>query len=90
MLEGWFARDLSRQEFHLYDPLAVLAATHPQVVGLEAMTMRVVDSDDTDDSEMWGKCEVADANGGPIMVAAPERVDSDAAWAAITDSLDWE
>ena len=90
LLEGWFARDASRQEFHLYDPLAVLAATHPHVVELDTMTMRVVDSDDTDDSEMWGKCEVADANGGPIMVAAPERVDSDAAWAAIKDLLDWE
>ncbi len=90
LLEGWFARDSSRQEFYLYDPLAVLAATHPQVVGLEAMTIRVVDSDDTDDSEMWGKCEVVDANGGLIMVAAPERVDSDAAWAAIRDLLDRE
>ena len=68
----------------------MLAATHPHVVELDTMTMRVVDSDDTDDSEMWGKCEVVDANGGPIMVASPERVDSDAAWAAIKDLLDWE
>ena len=90
LLEGWFARDSSRQEFHLYDPLAALAATHPHVVGLDAITMRVVDSDDTDDTSMWGKCEVVDANVGPIMVAAPERVDSDAAWAAIKHLLDWE
>ena len=90
LLEGWFARDSSRQQFYLYDPLAVLAVTHPQVVGLNGMTVRVVDSDDTDDSAMWGKCEVVDANQGPIQVVAPGRVDSDAAWAAIKELLDWE
>ena len=90
LLEGWFARDSSRQQFYLYDPLAVLAVTHPQVVGLNGITVRVVDSDDTDDSAMWGKCEVVDANQGPIQVAASGRVDSDAAWAAIKELLDWE
>lgn len=90
LLTGWFARDSSRQEFYLYDPLAVLAATHPPVVGLNAITMRVIDSDDADDPDRWGKCEVVDANQGPIQVAAPDRVDSDAAWAAIQNLLEWK
>ncbi len=90
LLSGWFAKDASREEFHLYDPLAVLAGTHPHVVGLHSISMRVVDSDETDDSEVWGKCEVTDHNRGPVQVAAPDHVDSDAAWAAIKDLLGWE
>lgn len=90
LLAGWFARDTSRQEFYLYDPLAILAATHPQLIGLHSISMRVFDSDDTDDPEMWGKCGVIDANHGPTQVAAPDRVDSAGAWAAINDLLDWE
>ena len=90
LLTGWFARDPSRQKFYLYDPLAVLAVTHPPVVELNAITMRVIDSDDTDDPDKWGKCEVIDANQGPIQVAAPGRVDSNAAWAAIQSLLGWK
>lgn len=89
LLTGWFARDQSRREFYLYDPLAVLAATHPHVVELDAITMTVIDSDDTDDSAMWGKCEVIDANRGPVLVAAPDRVDSEAAHSAIQNLLEW-
>ena len=89
LLTGWYAKDESRDLFNLYDPLAVLAATHPHVVDLSGVTMRVLDSDDTDDTEMWGKCEVIDAQDGPVQVADPDRVDSDAAWAAINDLLDW-
>ena len=89
LLNGWFARDQTRREFHLYDPLAVLAATHPHVVELDAITMTVIDSDDTDDSAMWGKCEVIDANRGPVLVAAPDRVDSEAAHSAIQNLLEW-
>ena len=90
LLNGWFARDSSRQEFNLYDPLAALAVTHPQVVELAAMTVTVVDSDTTDDSALWGKCEVTDANQGPALVAPPDKVDSAAAHSAIRRLLEWE
>ena len=90
LLVGWFARDASRQEFNLYDPLAVLAATHPHVVGLNSVSITVTDSDDTDDTEMWGKCEITDAGGGPIRIATPDHVDSAAAWDAIRELLNWD
>ncbi len=89
LLHGWFARDPARQNFNLYDPLAVLAVTHPHVVELDGMTMTVVDSDVTDDAAMWGKCEVFDANHGPTLVAAPDRVDNGAAQSAIQRLLEW-
>ena len=56
---------------------------------LDGITMTVIDLDDTDDSTMWGKCEVIDANRGPVLVAAPDRVDSTAAHAAIQNLLEW-
>ena len=90
LLTGWFARDESRQEFYLYDPLAVLATTHPHTVELNPVMMTVVDSDATDDSRMWGSCEVSDSGQGSILIAAPDRVDSNAAWAAIQRLLDWQ
>lgn len=89
LLHGWFARDPARQKFNLYDPLAALAVTHPHVVELDGMTMTVVDSDVTDDAAMWGKCEVVDANQGPTLVAAPDRVDNGAAQSAIQRLLEW-
>lgn len=89
LLHGWFNRDPARQDFHLYDPLAALAVTHPHVVELDGMTMTVIDSDVTDDAAMWGKCEVVDANQGPTLVATPERVNSGAAQSAIQHLLEW-
>ena len=90
LLDGWFARDTTREQFYLYDPLAVLTATHPHVVELGPLTIQVIDSDGTDDSQMWGKCDVVDATQGSTLVAAPDRVDSDAAWTAICELLDWK
>lgn len=89
LLNGWFARDRSRQKFNLYDPLAVLAATHPHVLELDAVNMRVIDSGDTDDPELWGKCDVIDDHGGHVLVAAPEQVDGKAAFSAIQQLLEW-
>ena len=89
LLKGWFARDPSRQKFNLYDPLAVLAATHPHVLELDAVNIRVVDSGDTDDPAFWGKCEVIDTDGGHVLVAAPEQVDGKAAFSAIQQLLEW-
>lgn len=90
LLHGWFVRDPARQEFHLYDPLAALAVIHPHIFELDGMTMTVVDSDVTDDAAMCGKCEVVDANQGPTLVAAPDRVDSGAAQSAIQGLLEWK
>ena len=90
LLNGWFANDPQRQHFNLYDPLAVLAATHPHVVVLDAMTITVIDSSLIDDPATWGKCEVTDAHQGPTLVAAPDRVDAGAAHAAIRLLLGWE
>lgn len=90
LLTGWFRKDPARQQFHLYDPLAILAVTHPEVVQLQPVTMTVADSENTDDPEMWGKCLVTDAENGPISVATPHGVDSRAALAAIGELLQWE
>ena len=90
LLTGWFDRDSSRQQFHLYDPLAVLAVSHPETLRLQPVTMTVVDSDATDDSTQWGKCEVTDAATGPVSVAPPDGVDNRAAIAAIGELLQWE
>lgn len=89
LLTGWFARDPSRQEFYLYDPLAVLAATHPHTLALSPVTMQVIDSEVSDNSDTWGKCDVIDPNQGPISIAEPDRIDGDAAWDAIRELLDW-
>ena len=90
LLDGWFARDATRERFYLYDPLAVLAATHPHVIELSPFTIQVIDSGRTDDFQMWGKCDVVDSTHGSTLVAAPDRVDSDAAWTAICELLDWK
>ncbi len=90
LLTGWFRKDATRQQFHLYDPLTILAATHPQVVRLQSVAMTVVDSDTTDDPTLWGKCQVTDASNGPISIATRDGVDSRAALAAINELLQWK
>ena len=90
MLAGWFRKDSARQQFHLYDPLTILAVTHPHVVSLQPVAMTVVDSDSTDDPALWGKCQVTDATNGPISIAASDGVDSRAALAAIDELLQWK
>ena len=87
MLTGWFRKDPSRRQFHLYDPLAVLAVTHPEVVQLQPVAMTVADSETTNDSDLLGKCLVTDVRDGPISVAMPDGVDSRAALAAIGELL---
>ena len=89
LLTGWFRRDQSRQAFNLYDPLAALAATHPDLLELNAVTLTVIDSTDTDEATQWGKCEVIDAYRGPTLVAAPDKVDSQAAISVIQELLEW-
>ena len=90
LLTGWFRKDVSRRQFHLYDPLTILAVTHPHVVSLQPVTMTVVDSDTADASAHWGKCQVTDATNGPISIAARGGVDSRAALMAIDELLQWK
>ena len=90
MLNGWFRKDPTRRRFHLYDPLTILAVTHPHVVRLQSVAMTVADSDTTDDPALWGKCRVTDAADGPVSLATPNGVDSRAALAAISELLQWE
>ena len=90
MLTGWFRKDSARQQFHLYDPLTILAVTHPDVVRLQPVAMTVVDSDTTEDPTLWGTCQVTDATNGPISIATRDGVDSGAALAAIDELLQWK
>ena len=90
MLTGWFRKDSTRQQFHLYDPLTILAVTHPHVVRLQRVGITVVDSDTTDDPALWGKCQVTDAADGPISIATRDGVASRAALAAIDELLQWK
>lgn len=90
MLNGWFRKDSARQQFHLYDPLTILAVTHPHVVRLQPVAMAVVDSNTNEDPSLWGKCQVTDATDGPISIAARDGVDSRAALAAIDELLQWK
>lgn len=90
MLTGWFRKDSARQQFHLYDPLTILAVTHPDVVRLQPVAMTVVDSDTTEDPALWGTCQVTDATNGPISIATRDGVDSGAALAAIDELLQWK
>ena len=58
MLAGWFRKDSARQQFHLYDPLTILAVTHPHVMRLQQVAMTVSDSDTTNDSKFWGNAKL--------------------------------
>ena len=88
LLKGWYHLDETRARFHLYDPLAMLAVSHPEVLTLSSVELRVADSETTEDAERWGHCEVVSDHGGPVSVAPPEGVDSQAALAAISKLLD--
>lgn len=90
LLTGWFARDPERQAFRLYDPLAALAATHPDVVPLRQVTIEIDDSDTTDDPDLWGRCNVVAHQTGPIAIAPPDTIHDRAALAAIANLLAWE
>ena len=90
MMTGWFRKDSTRRQFHLYDPLTILAVTHPHVVSLQPVAMTVFDSDTTDDPALWGKCQITDATDGPISVSTRDGVDSGAALAAIDELLQWK
>ena len=87
LLAGWFRRDPARERFHLYDPLAVIAALEPAILRLRPVTLAIDDADVTGEAGLWGRCRVVDENAGPVSVAAPDGVDSSAALAAIRSLL---
>ena len=87
LLAGWFRRDPARERFHLYDPLAVIAALEPAILRLRPVTLAIDDADVTGEAGLWGRCRVVDENAGPVSVAAPDGVDSAAALAAIRSLL---
>ena len=87
LLAGWFRRDPARERFHLYDPLAVIAALEPAILRLRPVTLAIDDADVTGEAGLWGRCRVVDENAGPVSVAAPDGVDSAAALATIRSLL---
>ena len=87
LLAGWFRRDPARERFHLYDPLAVIAALEPAILRLRPVTLAIDDADVTGEAGLWGRCRVVDESAGPVSVAAPDGVDSAAALAAIRSLL---
>lgn len=89
LLAGWFAKDPARQRFHLYDPLAVIAAVAPDALPLRTVTLEIDDPETTGDASRWGQCRVVNQNAGPISVAAPDGVNAPAALAAIRRLLEW-
>ena len=89
LLAGWFAKDPARRQFHLYDPLAVIAAVAPDALPLRTVTLEIDDPETTGDASRWGQCRVVNQNAGPISVAAPDGVNAPAALAAIRRLLEW-
>ena len=87
LLAGWFHRDPARERFHLYDPLAVIAALEPAILRLRPVTLAIDDADVTGEAGFWGRCRVVDESAGPVSVAEPDGVDSAAALAAIRSLL---
>lgn len=89
LIKGWFGLDASRTMFHLYDPLAMLAMSHPEVLTLTSVDLHVEDSQSSDAPDRWGYCHVTDNRAGPVSVATPEGVDIEAALNTIWDLLEW-
>ncbi len=89
LLAGWFGQDPTRERFHMYDPLTLVAAVNPDAIRLRWTTMTVDDSTTTDDSSLWGRCRVLDETGGPIRVAERGGVDVQTSLRVIRELLGW-
>ena len=87
LLDGWFRKDPARQRFHLYDPLAVIAAVDPSILSLHPATIAVDDA--SADAALWGRCRILNPAAGPVAIAAPEEMDAPAALDAIRRLLSW-
>ncbi len=69
MLQGWFAKDPSRQRFEFYDPLALAIALEPAIA-----TVAKVDLDvGLEENESLGETS---ETGGPGEISLPQQVDS--------------
>jgi inosine-uridine nucleoside N-ribohydrolase len=69
MLQGWFAKDPSRQRFEFYDPLALAVALEPAIA-----TVTKVDLDvGLEENESWGETS---ETGGPGEISLSLQVDS--------------
>ena len=98
LLAGWFRKDPTRQRFHLYDPLAVIAAVDPSPLSLHPATIAVDAPSVVDapaaagaaaDAALWGRCRITNPTAGPIAIAAPDQMDAPAALEAIRRLLSW-
>ena len=88
LLAGWFRKDPARQRFHLYDPLAVIAAIAPALLSLHPATIAVDDASAAADA-LWGRCRIINPAAGPVAIAAPDGMDAPAALDAIRRLLSW-
>ena len=69
MLQGWFAKDPSRQRFEFYDPLALAIALEPAIATVEKMDLDV----GLEENESLGETS---ETGGPGEISLPQQVDS--------------
>ena len=71
LLAGWFRKDPARQRFHLYDPLAIIAAVDPSLLSLHPATIAVDDAGNSADAALWGRCRILNPTVGPVAIADP-------------------
>ena len=69
MLQGWFAKDPSRQRFEFYDPLALAIALEPAIAPVAKVDLDV----GLEENESWGETS---ETGGPGEISLPQQVDS--------------
>ena len=82
IVQGWFARDTTRQRFEFYDPLAVAMALDPAVATLRRVALTVA----TAPGEAWGETTV-EGQPGPVALAA--EVDSPRFLELVCGLLGW-
>ena len=82
VLNGWFRRDLGRQRFEFYDPLAVAMLLDPGVATRRMLTLGV----GTERGEGWGETTVL-AEPGPVALA--DRVDARRFLSLLENVLGW-
>ena len=63
-LSNWFHRDVKREGFDFYDPLALAVALRPGLIATRRVTLEV----ETSNSSRMGQTKVI-AEGGPVAVA---------------------
>ena len=69
MLQGWFGKDMGRQWFEFYDPLALAIALEPAIATFAKADLDV----GLEENESWGETS---ETGGPGEISLPQQVDS--------------